>query len=205
MSNHPRSKRLHYFINEEFQGRYIFSYFLLVLIGSFIFIGVFSLFSSNTLSIVYENYHLQLGVTPQILFKKILSIQWLLLVFGGGFVVIITLLLTHRISGPFLKFEKNFDKMVGGDISEKIILRHTDEGKKLAQKINHFNHMLGAKLTLVENISSSIENSTLNLQKKLETPFVDINEFEFVLDEILENQRAIKRIINSYNFLRSKG
>ena len=69
MNNQASYKRRNYFINKEFQGRYIFNYFLLVTIGSLLFIGVFSFFSSNTLSIVYDNYHLQLGVTPGILFK----------------------------------------------------------------------------------------------------------------------------------------
>ena len=71
----PHYTRRNYFINKEFQGRYIFNYFILVTIGSLLFIGVFSFFSSNTLSIVYDNYHLQLGVTPGILFKKILKFR----------------------------------------------------------------------------------------------------------------------------------
>jgi methyl-accepting chemotaxis protein len=199
MNNHPRSNRLHYFINEEFQGRYIFSYFLLVLIGSFIFIGVFSIFSSNTLSIVYDNYHLQLGVTPQILFKKILSIQWLLLVFGGGFVVIVTLLLTHRISGPFQKIEKNLDKMLEGDISKNVSLRRTDMGKKLVEKLNRFNHTLGDNLLLIAGDSSSVERSVLQLKKNMESPRFNIDEIESVLDEILEKQKNIKLAISDYS------
>ena len=66
-------KRRNYFINKEFQGRYIFNYFIIAAIGSLLFMAVFSFFSSNTLSISYDDYQLQLGVTPFILFKKILS------------------------------------------------------------------------------------------------------------------------------------
>ena len=139
MNSHPQYKRRNYFINKEFQGRYIFNYFLLATIGSILFVAVFSFFSSNTLSIVYDNYHLQLGVTPGILFKKILSTQWLLLVIGGTAVIIITLFLTHRVAGPFYRFEKTLDEMIDGDISGKIVLRQKDEGKELAQKLNAFN------------------------------------------------------------------
>jgi len=69
MNNTGRYKRRKYFINKEFQGRYIFNYFILLALGSVLFVGIFSFFSSNTLSIVYDNYHLQLGTTRQGLFS----------------------------------------------------------------------------------------------------------------------------------------
>jgi len=50
MNSKPQFKRRNYFINKEFQGRIIFNYFILVAIGTLLFAGVFSFFSSNTLS-----------------------------------------------------------------------------------------------------------------------------------------------------------
>jgi len=204
MNNQPRYKRRNYFINKEFQGRYIFNYFLLLTIGSLLFIGVFSFFSSNTLSIVYDNYHLQLGVTPGILFKKILSTQWLFVVFGGGAVVIITMILTHRVAGPFFRFEKALGEMMDGDISNKIILREKDEGKELAQKINAFNFILGDKLAIVENLNSNIAISSLQLKKLLEESGTDMNDIAPLLNEILESQKNIQTMVNDYTFSREK-
>lgn len=204
MNSHPHYQRRNYFINKEFQGRYIFNYFLLVTIGSLLFIAVFSFFSSNTLSIAYENYHLQLGVTPGILFKKILSTQWLVIVFGGGAVVLVTLVLTHRVAGPFFRFEKTLDEMIDGDISKKIILRQKDEGKALAQKINAFNYILGDKLALMENFNASIAVLSLKLKKALEESGADVEEFTPLLNEILDSQKNIQTMINDYSFPREK-
>ena len=204
MNSQVHYKRRNYFINKEFQGRYIFNYFLLVFIGSLLFAGVFSFFSSNTLSIAYDNYHLQLGVTPDILFKKILSTQWLFVVFGGGLVVIATLLLTHRVAGPLFRFEKAFDEMVGGDISNKIILRQKDEGKDLAQKINAFNFILGDKLCLIETFNSNGEISVHQLKKTLKDSGVDISKVEPLFNQILESQKNIYTLINDYTFSREK-
>ncbi|MFH2059622.1 MAG: methyl-accepting chemotaxis protein [Pseudomonadota bacterium] len=200
-SNH---KRRNYFINKEFQGRYIFNYFLLATIGSLLFIGVFSFFSSNTLSIVYDNYHLQLGVTPEILFKKILSTQWLFVVFGGGIVIIVTLFLTHRVAGPFYRFERSLDDMIDGDISKKIVLRPKDEGKDLAQKINAFNFVLGDKLSVIETFNSNIAVSSLQLKKILDESDLDADLFAPFLNEILGSQKNIQTMINDYTFSREK-
>ena len=204
MSKRPQYKRRNYFINKEFQGRYIFNYFILVTIGSLLFIGVFSFFSSNTLSIVYDNYHLQLGVTPGILFKKILSTQWLFVIFGGGAVIIITLFLTHRVAGPFFRFEKVFDAMIEGDISNKIILRKKDEGKELAQKINTFNDMLSGKLVIIENLNANIAVTALQLKKNLEESGIDDNKFIPFLNEIQDSQKNIQTMINHYTFPKEK-
>ena len=204
MNAYPHYKRRNYFINKEFQGRYIFNYFLLAAIGSLLFIGVFSFFSSNTLSIVYDNYHLQIGLTPGILFKKILSTQWLFIVFGGGIVVVVTLILTHRVAGPFYRFEKTLDQMMDGDISRKIILRKNDEGKDLAQKINAFNYMLGDKLSIMENFNAQIAVSSLRLKKALDESDLGVERFSPFLNEILDSQKNIQAMINDYTFPREK-
>ncbi|MCK5164009.1 MAG: methyl-accepting chemotaxis protein [Desulfobacula sp.] len=202
MNNRPQYKRRNYFINKEFQGRFIFNFFLLATIGSLLFVSVFSFFSSNTLSIAYDNYHLQLGVTPGILFKNILSAQWLFVVFGGGIVIIVTLFLTHRVAGPFYRFERTLDEMIEGDISNKIILRQKDEGKDLAQKINAFNFILEDKLSLIENFNSDIKVSSLELKNALK--YSDIKNSTSLLDEILDSQKNIQTMINDYTFSREK-
>jgi methyl-accepting chemotaxis protein len=204
MNAYPHYKRRNYFINKEFQGRYIFNYFILAAIGSMLFIGVFSFFSSNTLSIVYDNYHLQIGVTPEILFKKILSTQWLFIVFGGGMVVLVTLVLTHRVAGPFYRFEKTLDEMLNGDISKKIILRKKDEGKDLARKMNSFNHLLGDKLSIMENFNAKIAVSSLHLKKALDESGSGVENFIPLLNEILDSQKNIQAMINDYTFPREK-
>jgi methyl-accepting chemotaxis protein len=139
-------KRRNYFINKEFQGKHIFNAFLLVAFGSILFALIFSFFSSNTLSIVYDNYHLKLGTTPGILLNKILSSQWLFIVLGGIIITIITLFSTHRVAGPFFRFEKTLDNMTAKNFSGRITLRPKDAGKELALKINLFNEMLSSDL-----------------------------------------------------------
>ena len=161
-------------------------------------------FSSNTLSIVYDNYHLQLGVTPGILFKKILSTQWVFVVLGGGGIIIMTLILTHRIAGPFFRFEKALDEMIEGNISNKIILRQKDEGKKLAQKINTFNANLSDNLAAIDNCNSRIAVANHNLNKIIENSGMDIQEILPLLTGIQDNQKNIQAMINDYSFSKEK-
>ncbi len=202
MDSKKQYKRRHYFIDKEFQGRYILNYFLLVALGSVFFIGIFSFFSSNTLSIVYDNYHLQLGLTPGILLRKILYTQWFFIVLGGGFIIIITLFLTHRIAGPFFRFEKALDEMAEGNISNEIILREKDQGKELAEKINNFNRILADKLSMMSDRNSKIASASRQIENALKAPQTEtgIEKLNSLLNEIQKSQQDIQDVIDSYHF-----
>ena len=191
-------KRKKYFINRELQGKFIFNYFILLTLGSLLFVGIFSFFSSNTLSISYENYHLHLGTTPGILFKKILSTQWLFIVVGGILVCFITLRLTHRVAGPFYRFEKALDEMIGGDISRTVALREKDEGKELAEKINQFNSRLSENLFFIEELNSKIAIAALQLEGELDEE--ERKKVAPLLETLRESQKNIEVTVNEYTF-----
>ncbi len=191
-------KRRKYFINKELQGKFIFHYFIFLTLGSLMFVGILSFFSSNTLSMSYDNYHLQLGTTPEILFKNILSAEWSFIVFGGILISFITLRLTHRVAGPFFRFEKALNEMIHGNISRKIILRPKDEGKGLAKKINTFNDRLSENLVLMEEMSSKIAISARNLELAIEKGQTD--EIAGLLDTIKTSQRGIESTVHEYTF-----
>jgi hypothetical protein len=201
MKNTGSYKRRQYFINKEFQGKTIFSYFLLLALGSFLFVGIFSFFSANTLSIVYENYHLQLGTTPGILFKKMLSTQWLFIVIGGITIIFITLHLTHRVAGPFFRFERALAEMLDHDISKNIILRQKDEGKALAQQINEFNSGLARQLTFMDDQNYKIGVSAGQLETLLaqkDPSDQDTGEILRLIDTIKESQKNIEAEVKKY-------
>lgn len=191
-------KRRNYFINKELQGKYIFQYFLLVAFGSLLFAVVFCFFSSNTLSIVYKDYHLQLGTTPGILFSRIINTQWVFILVGGSIMVLITLLLTHRIAGPFYRFERTLDLMNQKDLSQSITLRNKDEGKELAQKINSFNLQLSHELNQVMENSEQIK-LVLNSIELPDDSSGNLSQLQTRLDQIdMYNQKTMMAL-NKFN------
>ena len=186
-------KRRNYFIKKDFQGKYIFNAFLLVVLGSILFGLMLSFFSSNTLSIVYDNYHLQLGTTPGILLDRILNTQWLFVVLGGLTVVVLSLFLTHRIAGPFFRFEKTLDSMTDKDLTRAIHLRTKDEGKELAGKINDFNRQLSFDLSRIKYNARDISRCCSNIKagekngtEDPEGPGSNLEQLEALNSKILE-------------------
>jgi methyl-accepting chemotaxis protein len=157
-----RYRRKIFFIQKDLQGRLMFKFFLVAVVGTALFYVVFTLFSSHTLSMVYENYHLKLDQTSNLLFSRYLMAQWVFLVFGGLAVAYLTLRFTHKIAGPLYRFEKILDEMAEGRFTTEIVLRKKDEGTQLAQKINRFNGLLSEKVESLRTMTQELE-TVLNL------------------------------------------
>ncbi len=160
-------RRKNYFIKKDLQGKYIFSFFIFVIAGSIIFTLIFSFLSSDTLTIVYENYNLKIGKTPLVLLKEILSAHWIFIVVGGLVVVILSMFLTHRFAGPIFRFERSIDEITNGNLNFQIKLRQKDEGKELADKINQMILMFSDNLKEMKKISEEIKNELDSIREDL--------------------------------------
>ncbi len=150
-------RRRNYFIKRELQGRYIFSFFLFVILGSIIFSLIFSMLSADTLTIVYKNYDLQIGKTPLILLREILGAQWIFIATAGLAVVVASMFLTHRFAGPMYRFERSVEEMVKGNFDFRIHLRKKDEGKELAEGINQLIGMISSDVKEMRRLADQIE------------------------------------------------
>lgn len=197
-----RQKRRNFFINKDLQGRYIFSAFISVVAGSVLFALLFGFFSSNTLSIVYDDYHLRLGTTPSLLFDKIFSAQWFFIVLGGVGIAVVFLFLSHRVAGPFYRFEKTLEKMVTGDLSGVLQLRKRDEGKILGEKINSFNDMMCQRLGEIRQAAEKIKESCDVLAGKADEKAA-VESFQAEIEKIRELNRACLANIEEFKLNRT--
>ena len=161
-------RRRNYFIKKDLQGKYIFSFFIFVVLGSILFTAILSFLSSDTLTIVYDNYNVKIGQTPLMLLREILSAHWIFIVTGGLLVVILSMFLTHRFAGPLFRFEKSVEDMIGGNLAFQIRLRNKDEGKELAEKINRLIVMLSATLHDLKQVNADMENTLADTSRILE-------------------------------------
>jgi methyl-accepting chemotaxis protein len=157
-------KRRNYFVKHDMQGKYIFCYFLIVVGGILIFSILLGLFSSDTMTITYENYILHVGSTPLMLIKRFLAANWLFLIMSGVFMVLVTMFLSHRIAGPLFKFEKYIDSMLAGHFGQPLFLRSKDEGRELAGKIAELSRSLAETVTELDTLSKKIREETENSQ-----------------------------------------
>jgi len=196
-------RRRNYFIKKDLQGKYMFSFFVFVIAGSIIFTLIFSLLSSDTLTIVYEDYNLKIGKTPIMLLKEILSAHWIFIVVGGLAVVILSMFLTHRFAGPIFRFEKSIDEITNGNLNFQIKLREKDEGKELANKINKMILMFSDNFKEMEKISEEIRNELNSIQEDLKDSRQNENTIHKI-DSAIKLNRKLYDILHKFSVKENK-
>lgn len=150
-------KRRNFFINKQLQGKMMFQVYLLLAVGVVVFSGLLLYFTSDSLTIVYQNNDLQVGKTPLIFFHDLLKVVWILLIPLGLLVVLRVLFQSHRTAGPLYKFEMVLDRMIDGKVGSKVYLREKDHGQDLAQKLTIFNRNIAQTLIRLEELNSQLE------------------------------------------------
>ena len=156
--NYLRRKR-NYLINKDLQGRLGLKYLLITFVGTILLGLVFVASSSDNLTIRYDNNAIEVGNTPSILAQEFLQSGGLFLLVGGIFIIIVTIVLTHKIAGPLYRFEQTLKAMCGRNLAHKIHLRKGDEGQKLGSLINDFNRTLTEDITRLKETASKLDNT----------------------------------------------
>lgn len=183
-------KRKKYFIKKEYQGKLILSCFLCVAGIGLLFNLVLGMLSADSLTISYSNQDLQLGQTPMMLLKQLLTANWLLIIIGGGFVVFAALYLSHRVVGPLYRFEATLDSMKKGKLDTVIKLRDKDEGKELAQKFNDFNSLLSRSMDDIKQHSQAL-NILIEQVSKLNLPEDEKQQLASLCWSMQEHNRKV--------------
>ncbi len=127
---------------------------------------------------------------------KTLMISWILLLFVIG--VGLSILVSHRVAGPIYRFEKIFDKLLEGDLKQKVFLRKNDELQELAEKINGVIEFMSDEIVKgrenVELISKEMEKIDENISKK---PFAS-EELVKISNSLKDIKERIKKINTAF-------
>jgi methyl-accepting chemotaxis protein len=190
-------KRKKYFIKREYQGKLILSCFLFVAVIGLLFNVVLGMLSADSLTISYSNQDLQLGQTPMMLLKELLTANWILIIIGGGFVIFAALSLSHRVVGPMYRFEATLDTMKKGELDTVIRLRDKDEGKELAEKINDFNSLLSRTMHDISQHSDAL-NILIEQASKLDLPKEEKEQLASLCWSMQEHNRKVSTRCNYF-------
>lgn len=195
---HKHSRRAkNYFIKKNLQGKIVLALFLAVIASCLLFILIFGFFSTDTMTISYENSELNMGQTPVMLLKKALAANWFFLVTCGTLLILATIVGSHRIAGPLFRFEKVLNSMVRRDLRDTIRLREKDEAKDLALQINTFNGVLSRDIRELNRRSRAISDLTKQYTA-LSGSNLTAEDIDSIFQAIRVNNDKIRHLLELY-------
>ena len=174
-------KRRQVYIKKNFQTKFILKFILVLILGGAISIGLTLLNTKGTLTSSFSNSKLvientSIAIMPQVIFTTLITTGIV-----GILVTLVTLLVSHKIAGPIVRFEKDIDRVAKGDLKTRINIRKGDQFQEIAESLNIMIYDLNKDVSAIkEEVFKLTENNDLpeetqktiaNLNQLIETSF----------------------------------
>lgn len=134
MDENLRNRRRNYFIDKQFQTKFILKFCSLIILASAL-AGIFIYyFNRQTTTVAFENLRVVVKTTSDFILPAMLQILVIVSFFIGLATVGVTLFASHKIAGPLYKLMMELDRIKEGDLSSPIRIRADDQLQNAAAK-----------------------------------------------------------------------
>jgi methyl-accepting chemotaxis protein len=165
MENTSRNRRRNYYVDKEFQKKFIIKFCLLVILGSVISGVIIYLMSQGTVTTVFENSRLKIKSTADFILPAVLWSSSVVIILVGLAAILVTLYTSHKISGPLYRIAQDLEKVIAGDFKVKFTLRRNDQLQRLAENIDKTVCMVRGDIVDLKNGLRQIETAVEGLEK----------------------------------------
>ena len=154
-------KRRQYFVQKNFQFKFILKFCIVVLIGIIISTGLLFLFSMNTLTSSFEQSRLVIkntafAIIPSVFLSNLIALALITLV-----TIIVTLIISNKLAGPLFRFQKELKEIGEGNLTQEIKLRKNDQITAIADSLNQMRTGLKNNiLAIKEEVEQIIESAS---------------------------------------------
>ena len=181
------------FIDKRFQGEFILKFLLLLLVGTAVFVLAAYLILNRRLGDTYYNAHIVFKSTGEILLPTLLALSGVFILVLGAAAVVITLYVSHHISGPLYAIRRYLENVSRGDLDFKPKLRDNDQTTPLAESLAHAVETLNNRLVAMRLGADAIRTSSSKLSRHMADSAGASDECRKDLGELLAREEALIR------------
>jgi methyl-accepting chemotaxis protein len=144
-------KRRQYFINRQFQTRFILKFIAVLLFGAILSTIITMVSTQETLTSTFDGSRLVIEKTSLAILPSVILTNIITTVVIGIIALVLTLVVSHRIAGPMYRFEKDLGEIARGNLNKQIHIRNGDQFASVAENLNEMVSSLNRRLSEVRN------------------------------------------------------
>ena len=181
------NRRRHYFINKDYQTRFILRFAVITTICSIASVVLFSWFAGKRLENQMYSIHLSVASADELLLPSVLAAE------GIALVVYLLLLayavhdLGKRISAPLYMLRKDIMRISAGDLAIPVSLRPGDEFQDLAAHVDGMRKELGVRFARIKEAQQGLARSVSGMERAY-------LKGRPLTDHVGETRKAVERI-----------
>lgn len=154
-------RRKNYFIDKRFQARFIFYFLLITFVSLVLTLALIFFFSRDSYTVAIENTQVIVKTTADFIFPITLQTVLIVLALSSVWVVLLTLIFSHRISGPLYRLIQEVRLLERGDLTRTFQTRGKDQMKVFSESLSHM-------ASALKNNYADLKHQHLLLKKLLE-------------------------------------
>ncbi len=186
-------KRRRYFINKNFQGKFILVYLFFATLGGMAALIMFNILSYRKLERIIYSVHLPANKLNEIIFSDLVYANMAAFLLTVLIFLIVMNRISIRLAGPLYRIKKDLERIAAGDLSFNIALRYRDEFKDFAEEMNK---MVVKKRDLFKSVRDEIERIDTHV-REAERHFPDRDMVSIKNEMILSRIDALKEKIRN--------
>jgi methyl-accepting chemotaxis protein len=130
------NRRRNYFIDKDFQSKFILKFCLLVVLAGIITTGILYFVGKRSTTVAIIDSRVVVHSTADFLLPILIQTVLAVMIILGLATIIVTLLFSHKIAGPLYRFKKAIEGVGSGNLSVNFHLRNYDQLKGLSNEVN---------------------------------------------------------------------
>jgi methyl-accepting chemotaxis protein len=128
-------KRRRYFIDRNFQTKFILRFLLIAVLSSLLIGGFLLYLSKYSTTVTIENTKVAVKSTADYLLPITAEAILLGLIFSGIATLLLTLVISHKIAGPLYRLNKEINVLKDGLLRRNFKIRNADQMQELAKSL----------------------------------------------------------------------
>ena len=169
------------FIDKDFQIKFIAKFCVIVILSSVLVGALLLLFSENFTTVAIENTQVVVKNMSNFILPIIIETVSIVTVFTALAVVILTLFVSHKISGPLYRLKKEIDVFKSGYLKANFKTRKSDQLKELTTSLYEMGNSLADKHLELKNKLAALKTSLQDPAEDKGVILKKLNELEQVL------------------------
>ncbi len=167
MENVQRSyKRKNYFIDKDFQSRFIVRFCLLVALAGLLTTAILYFVGKQSTTVAIADSRVMVRTTADFLLPVLIQTVLVVVVFASIATIMVTLLFSHKIAGPLYRFRKAIESIKTGDLSANFCLRNYDQLKGLSEELNAMINNTREKINLIKADLTKLKSKKGNVSEE---------------------------------------
>jgi methyl-accepting chemotaxis protein len=160
------NKRTNYFINKDFQARFIVKFCLLVVFSGLLTMGILYFLGKESTTVAIINSEVVVRSTADFLLPILVQTILIVMVIVGLATIAVTLLFSHKIAGPLYHFKKVMKRLSDGDFSKDVHIRSYDQLQDLANDFNSMIKIVREQIKLAKDNVAKLKDKKGNISDK---------------------------------------